>query len=63
MIRFKSFLHESEDNHYFAAGMVEAKQNFEFNAYNFKLRRSFLDEDDRPERDNNLLYVSDKSSI
>ena len=42
--------------------MVEAKQNFNFNAYNFRLRRSFLDEDDRPERNDDHINMTEKES-
>ncbi len=45
---FKSYFYETESSQSLIANLVEGRPGFEFNNYNFRLRRSVLEADDEP---------------
>ena len=48
LARFKSFYNETSSSQSIIANLVEYRPGFEFNDYNFKLRRTDLEADDEP---------------
>ena len=45
---FKSYFYDTESSQSLIANLVEERPGFEFNNYNFRLRRTVLEADDEP---------------
>ena len=48
LARFKSFINFTQSSQLMIANLVEKRRGFEYNSYNFRLRRSVLEADDGP---------------
>ena len=58
---FKSYYYEIESSESLIANLVEERPGFEFGNYNFRLRRSVLEDDDEPreeENENRLFLIA-----
>ena len=50
---FKSYFYDTESSRSLIANMIEERPGFEFNNYNFRLRRTVLEADDEPREEEN----------